>query len=73
MADVYTFNAPAGTEIWLDVDRTNHALDLVVELVRADGTVLARSDNSYFEELAGDVEDLSAEAIHDGSGLLAPP
>ena len=61
-ADVYTFNAPAGTEIWLDIDRTNHALDLVVELIKADGTVLARSDNSYFEELDGDVEDLSTEA-----------
>ena len=61
-ADVYTFNAPAGTEIWLDIDRTNHAMDLVVELIKADGTVLARSDNSYFEDLAGDVEDLSTEA-----------
>ena len=60
-ADVYTFNAPAGTEIWLDIDRTTHAMDLVVELVRSDGTVLARSDNSYFEESAG-LENLSTEA-----------
>ena len=61
-ADVYTFNAYAGTEIWIDIDRSNYALDLVVELITADGTVLARSDNSYFEELAGSVEDLSAES-----------
>ena len=61
-ADVYTFNAPAGTEIWLDIDRTNHALDPGVELIKADGTVLARSDNSYSEKLDGYVEDLSTEA-----------
>ena len=59
--DVYTFNATAGTEIWLDVDRTRHALDLVIELIDADGNVLSRSDNSPAEERAGEVEKLSVE------------
>lgn len=48
--DVYSFNAQAGTEIWLDIDRTNNALDTVVELVDADGNTLALSDNSLDEE-----------------------
>jgi len=47
--DVYSFHAPAGTEIWLDIDRTTHALDTVLELVNANGDVLARSDDSFFE------------------------
>jgi hypothetical protein len=47
--DVYSFVATAGTEVWLDVDRTANKLDSVVELIDASGTVLARSDNSYAE------------------------
>jgi len=47
--DVYSFDAQAGTEIWLDIDRTTHALDTIVELIDADGKVLARSDNSVDE------------------------
>ncbi|MHC4406568.1 MAG: PPC domain-containing protein, partial [Planctomycetota bacterium] len=50
--DVYSFDAPAGTEIWIDLDRTTHALDPIVELIDANGKVLARSDNSV-DELAG--------------------
>ncbi len=42
--DVYSFSVDAGTEVWIDIDRTRGAsLDSVVELVRQDGTVLARS------------------------------
>ncbi|MFV2069590.1 MAG: hypothetical protein ACC645_21710, partial [Pirellulales bacterium] len=47
--DVYSFAADEGTEVWLDIDRTTPALDSVVELVDANGTVLARSDNSLAE------------------------
>ena len=47
--DVYSFNAAAGTEIWLDIDRTTMALDSVVELIDATGVVIARSDNSGAE------------------------
>jgi len=45
--DVYQFDAVAGTEIWIDIDRTTFALDTVVELIDADGNVLAWSDNSH--------------------------
>ncbi|MHB9077543.1 MAG: Ig-like domain-containing protein [Pirellulaceae bacterium] len=51
--DVYSFNARGGTEIWIDVDRTGSALDAVVELITADGTVLASSyDNETLSGLA---------------------
>ena len=48
--DVYSFTANGGTEVWLDIDRTKIGLDTVVELVAADGTILALSDDSYLEE-----------------------
>ena len=44
--DVYSFNATAGTEVWIDIDRTSYALDTIVELVDANGNVLARSENN---------------------------
>lgn len=47
--DVYSFEAEAGTEVWFDLDRTRHALDTVLELVDANGNVLARSINSTDE------------------------
>ncbi len=50
--DVYSFRATAGTEVWIDIDRTSPALDTVVELINAAGTVLARSNDSFFETQA---------------------
>ena len=47
--DVYSFLGRAGTEIWIDFDRTRHSLDTVVELIGSDGEVIARSGNSYDE------------------------
>ena len=47
--DVYSFEAQAGTEVWFDIDSTTHALDAVVELLNADGTIVAQSDNSLDE------------------------
>lgn len=47
--DVYSFQARAGTEIWIDFDRTRHSLDTVVELIGSDGQLIARSDNSFQE------------------------
>jgi len=44
--DVYTFRAVAGTEVWLDIDRTSAALDTVLELIDGDGLLLGLSDNS---------------------------
>ncbi len=47
--DVYRFTATAGTEAWFDIDRTTHSLDTVLELIDANGTVLARSNDSAAE------------------------
>ena len=44
-ADVYSFQGYAGTEVWITLDRTTFSLDTVVELIDADGNVLARSDD----------------------------
>ena len=42
-ADVFSFKAIPGTEVWLDIDRTAASLDAVVELVKQNGSLLARS------------------------------
>ncbi len=47
--DVYGFTGTAGTDVWFDIDRTAPGLDSVVELVDANGSVIARSDNSLAE------------------------
>ena len=44
--DTYRFEASAGTEIWIDIDRTEAQLDTVVELLDSAGRILYRSDNS---------------------------
>ncbi|MEM7313573.1 MAG: NF038122 family metalloprotease, partial [Planctomycetota bacterium] len=51
--DTYSFDADAGTRVWIDLDQTSLGLDSVLELISADGTVLARSDNSLLESTAG--------------------
>ena len=45
-ADVYSFSGYAGSEVWLDVDKTSSALDPMLELLDAGGNVLARSADS---------------------------
>ena len=52
--DVYSFSATAGTEVWIDLDWSTFALDAVVELIDAEGNVLARSDNSVDEQATDD-------------------
>lgn len=47
--DVYSFSGEAGTEVWLDVDHTANNLDLVLEVLDANGRLIARSDNSTAE------------------------
>ncbi len=48
--DVYSFQGTAGTTVWLDIDQTGSCIDSVVELIAADGSVIARSDNSNQEQ-----------------------
>ncbi|MCA9012357.1 MAG: DVUA0089 family protein, partial [Planctomycetaceae bacterium] len=50
--DTYSFKADAGTEVWIDLDRTSSHLDSVLELVLSTGAVIARSDNGVLSGLA---------------------
>ena len=47
--DIYSLTAVAGTELWLDIDRTSLVFDSVIEMIDANGNVLARSANSLDE------------------------
>lgn len=47
--DLYSFTATAGTQVWLDIDRTSAELDSVLELIDSSGRVLARSNDSAAE------------------------
>ncbi len=58
--DVYSFRANGDTEVWLDLDRTTTSLDTVIELIDANGVVIARSDNAYAEQVG--TEDLVGPA-----------
>ncbi|MFV1966411.1 MAG: hypothetical protein ACC628_13390 [Pirellulaceae bacterium] len=64
--DMYSFTGAAGTEVWLDIDRTANRLDTVVELVDAAGRVLARSDDSAAEAADPDLL-FSSSLIPEGS------
>ena len=44
--DIYAFDGTAGSEVWIDVDKTSSSLDTMVELLDASGRVLARSADS---------------------------
>ncbi|MGY8768736.1 MAG: GEVED domain-containing protein [Pirellulales bacterium] len=46
-ADVYSFEALPGTEVWFDIDRSTHFLDPIIELIDTAGNVIARSVNSF--------------------------
>ena len=52
--DVYSFRAEGGTEVWVDLDQTSTSLDSVVELIDANGLVVARSDEGYNEQIGVD-------------------
>ena len=42
--DIYSFKGIAGSEVWIDIDRTSHALDAVIELIDANGDTVVISD-----------------------------
>ena len=44
--DVYSFRGTAGTPVWIDIDRTDPNLDVIVELINVNGTVQSRSVRS---------------------------
>ena len=56
--DTYSFIGSPGTEIWVDIDKTSFTLDTVIELLDANGNVLARSDDSGREIANGSTVDV---------------
>ncbi|MCA9098421.1 MAG: hypothetical protein KDA36_08545, partial [Planctomycetaceae bacterium] len=42
-ADVYSFQAEAGTEVWFDIDQSSSDIDLVLDFLKSDGVAYARS------------------------------
>ena len=67
--DTYSFQGFGGSEVWITLDRTDFSLDSVVELVDADGTVLAASDNWRAE--ADDPSLLAALTAPNPNGALS--
>ncbi len=63
--DVYAFIAESGTEVWLDIDRTSNQFDSVVELIDANGIVLAASNDSLLAETDPD-------ALFNRPGVIDP-
>ena len=61
--DVYSFRASAGTEVWIDLDRTSHALDATVELVLFDGTVIASSADDTTFNLDSDYSGVAGDDV----------
>lgn len=45
-ADTYSFKGFAGQQVWLDIDKTSLNLDTVIELLDANGQVLATSNDN---------------------------
>ncbi|MFN7892585.1 MAG: hypothetical protein ACK5OC_19970, partial [Pirellula sp.] len=53
--DVYRFAGTAGTTVWIDVDQSAGGLDSVVELVDANGNIIALSNDSLNESVAASI------------------
>ena len=69
--DIYSFAGYAGSEVWFDLDKTSSALDTMVELLDASGTVLARSADSQTDtgSVTGDVIANSSTGVSVGYQL----
>ncbi len=66
--DVYSFDAEAGTEVWLEIDRTNSSLDSVIELVR----VMSSGDDADNDGISDSIVAISNGSISEAidSGLI---
>ncbi|TVP99059.1 MAG: hypothetical protein EA381_10860 [Planctomycetaceae bacterium] len=56
--DVFSFIGEAGTQVWLDIDRTSLGTNLVLELIDTNGMTLVLSDSSLLES-RGDMQRLT--------------
>ncbi|MFM8494730.1 MAG: fibronectin type III domain-containing protein [Planctomycetia bacterium] len=64
--DVYTFTGYAGSEVWIDIDKTSPSLDAMVEVLNAAGVVVARSADSQTDlALSGQTRGLGQNLAHE--------
>ncbi len=70
--DVYSFVGTAGTQVWIDIDRTGASLDSVVELITESGAILAQSDDSLAESAAVAANLPSTLFQNSNTSLIAP-
>jgi hypothetical protein len=61
--DVYSFQAYAGTEVWLDIDRTTYALDTQLDLLDANGNEMA---SAYASTNAGTGGEVAPQYVANG-------
>ena len=76
--DVYAFDGYAGSEVWIDIDKTSSSLDLMLELLDASGEVLARSIDSQLDEqnygtILGLAQSLERESFRGGDFYTRNP
>lgn len=68
--DIYSFKATAGNEVWIDLDRTRgNSLDPVVEVILADGTLVARARynaTTGVVDLSGSAQGLEKDTYNGG-------
>ncbi len=67
--DVYSFTGVAGTEVFVDIDKTSFGLDSVVEVLDGLGNVLARSTNGLAEVLNPSLIQINGATL---AGRVAP-
>ncbi|HWB07900.1 MAG TPA: choice-of-anchor L domain-containing protein [Pirellulales bacterium] len=72
-ADVYSFQAQPGTQVWMAMGNTSPSLDGVLELVDSNGTVLARSDSAANEALDPSLLTSASPSGMGFAGNLAQP
>ena len=76
--DVYSFLGYAGSEVWIDLDKTSTSLDAMLELLDANGNVLARSadtqtDSTLSGATVGAALDMSKDVWNGGDFYSTNP
>jgi len=73
--DVYSFTGTAGTDVYIAMDLTSFSLDSVLELIDANGNVIAQSDNKEQEDpaLGGNTIYLGGSALPFQEGDASAP
>jgi large repetitive protein len=62
--DVFRFSGTAGTPVWFDIDQSSGSLDSIIELIDADGNIIALSNKSLDESISG--------TVHSNPAMIGP-